>query len=383
MVRVTTNGVLRNYKSDLMRSANNLNYARNMVLTQRNFNSYAEDPASATLAFQLRRSFWRNSDHLTNSQAVTNKFSAAFSAMNTVSDDLGNAANSSVLRGLNTPTGSGREPLGQQLVQLADEIVQSMNSKYGDTFIFAGADGLNVPFSWDETTGNLLYRGVNVNAGGVPKPDTPEPADPNDPNDPNLTDEWKAYYADQEDLKKLETMANEATYVDLGLGMKEDINGNLITSSAYNSALSGLNALGYGVDEDGDPKNVASIVKELGEILSRCRKDAADGESADQDGAWASEQDQIDANRLQLKLKDALSNLTSKKTELSTKVSFLNDNTERLEDNADMLNEQILSIEQVDLADAITSFSWAQYCYNAALKVGNSILSQSLIDYMS
>ena len=50
---------------------------------------------------------------------------------------------------------------------------------------------------------------------------------------------------------------------------------------------------------------------------------------------------------------------------------------------ANELNEQILEIEQVDMADAITEFSWAQYCYNAALKVGNSILSQSLIDYMS
>jgi flagellar hook-associated protein 3 FlgL len=50
--------------------------------------------------------------------------------------------------------------------------------------------------------------------------------------------------------------------------------------------------------------------------------------------------------------------------------------------NCDTLNEQFLDIEQCDLADAITSFSWAQYCYNAALKVGNQILSQSLIDYM-
>ena len=56
---------------------------------------------------------------------------------------------------------------------------------------------------------------------------------------------------------------------------------------------------------------------------------------------------------------------------------------ERLEQTASELNEQILGIEQVDLASAITDFSWAQYCYNAALKVGNSILSQSLIDYMS
>ena len=51
MIRVTTNGTLRGYRSSLMRSTNNLNAARDKVLTQRNFNSFAEDPTAATQAF--------------------------------------------------------------------------------------------------------------------------------------------------------------------------------------------------------------------------------------------------------------------------------------------------------------------------------------------
>ena len=43
----------------------------------------------------------------------------------------------------------------------------------------------------------------------------------------------------------------------------------------------------------------------------------------------------------------------------------------------------MLDLEQVDLAEAITNLSWQQYCYNSALKIGNQLLSQSLIDYMS
>ena len=35
------------------------------------------------------------------------------------------------------------------------------------------------------------------------------------------------------------------------------------------------------------------------------------------------------------------------------------------------------------MVDSITSFIWAQYCYNAALKVGNSVLSESLMDYLN
>ena len=55
---------------------------------------------------------------------------------------------------------------------------------------------------------------------------------------------------------------------------------------------------------------------------------------------------------------------------------------ELLEDNFYNLQEQYSDIEDVDMADAITSLVWAQYCYNAALKVGNSILSESLMDYL-
>ena len=49
----------------------------------------------------------------------------------------------------------------------------------------------------------------------------------------------------------------------------------------------------------------------------------------------------------------------------------------------DYLAEERVNIENVDLADAITEFSWDYYCYSAALKVGTQLLSQSLIDYMS
>ena len=34
-------------------------------------------------------------------------------------------------------------------------------------------------------------------------------------------------------------------------------------------------------------------------------------------------------------------------------------------------------------AEAISNFMYDYYCYNAALKVGTQLLSQSLIDYMN
>ena len=344
MIRVTTNGTLRGYRSSLMRSTNNLNAARDKVLSQRNFNSFAEDPTAATQAFKLRRSFSRLDDQLSNNKNLTKRYQSAWDALSTVKSDLVEKEGKvSTLAALNSPTASGRQPLAQVLKGAAESIVQTMNAQYGSEFVFAGNDSLDgAPFAWEN--GELTYRGVKVDA-----------ADGTD------------------DLTKLEAMNGEANYVDVGAGLTE-INGTVLSTSAFNGALSGIEYLGYGLDEDGDPKNVASIMMELSGIFSRCDADSGD---------YADSKDAEDAERLAGKLNDALNEVINKWTQLDAKASYLEDNEDRLSTMANELNEQILEIEQVDMADAITEFSWAQYCYNAALKVGNSILSQSLIDYMS
>ena len=55
MIRATTGGVLKSYRRNLMNSFIARNKAQDTVLTQRNFNSYAEDPTSAARAFKLRK----------------------------------------------------------------------------------------------------------------------------------------------------------------------------------------------------------------------------------------------------------------------------------------------------------------------------------------
>lgn len=345
MIRITTNGIIQNYKSSLMRANNNVNTARERVLTQRNFNSYAEDPAGATQAFKLRRAYLRTGDQVSNSTAVINKYSSAWSALDKISDSLSGEKGviSDALKATNDPTGSARQALAQSLKAEAEAIVQNLNTKYGDSFLFAGTDGLNVPFTWSEDKSTLYYRGIDIN--------TKDPVE----------------------LEKLKTMSNEAAYVDLGMGLQETEAGEFITSSGFNSAISGVGILGYGVDKDGDPKNAVSILMELSNVFSNC--DADTGEFA------AGDKERADA--LLTKLQSSMDEINSKRTQLDGQSNFLETNKTRLKENADTLNEQILSIEQVDLADAITEFSWAQYCFNSALKVGNNILSQSLIDYMN
>lgn len=454
MIRATTGGVLKSYRANLMNSFISMNKSRDTVLSQRNFNSYAEDPAAAAKAFRLRKSRMTvDSQHSICSDTLK-KYQTAYSclqSMDEIIDTKGSdmtTLKEATLEWLDDPKGDAREQLSKVLDRMSEILVQNMNQKYGDNFIFAGADGHNVPFEIKDH--KLYYRGVSVdaaipnvmgtkeadgsvtpleiNAGatppitstnggsyvkmdtsalikkddydnvpaGDPKPtiliadDTTAPPTPQafdskgnvvDPNtytgDIYYLDMTKAetmtvkeYDAQKLEAEKLEYLKNEKYYVDIGLGFQEDKNGNLIPSSGFNAALNGINFFGCGLDEDGDPKNIYSIVQKLTEI----------SDSVSEGGGWGSVYDEF--KRLVGKLETASSNFKTEFTNMAASTTKLENNEKLLEDNFYNLQEQYAALEDVDMVDSLTSFIWAQYCYNAALKVGNNVLSESLMDYL-
>ena len=466
MIRATTGGVMKGYRSNLMNSFIGMNSARNTMLSQRVFNSYAEDPAAAAKAFRLRKSRLMVDSQHDICNDVLKKYDTAYACLQSIDEVLDTkdgqyGAYMKTLKGvtlswLNDPTGDAREQLSKVLDQTSDLITQTMNQKYGDNFIFAGADGHNVPFevkTMEDGTKKLFYRGISVDAavpdvmtfkdnngdtqllevnagtnlmsqggGSYIKMDTSalikqsdfDDIITNDPTaqQPNILYKDAAgtplcfnekgevvdpaaytgniYYLNMDkaqadglvmttkdydtackDAEKLKYLANEKNYVDIGLGFKEDENGNLLDSSGFNAALPGISFLGYGVDEDGDPKNIYSIVQRLTEI----------SDSVPEGGKWTDDvYDEFD--RLVGKLETACSSFKTEFTNLAAGTTKLDNQEQLLVDNFDNLQEQYAALEDVDMVDSITSFIWAEYCYNAALKVGNSILSESLMDYL-
>ena len=181
------------------------------------------------------------------------------------------------------------------------------------------------------------------------------------------------YDAAVQDYEKLQYLAQETQFVDIGFGFQEDpVTGKLIETSAFNAALNGINFLGYGLDEDGDPKNIYSLIQRMREV----------SESVPVAGKW-NDATWNEFDRLTGKLEKAVSTYQTEYVNLDASSGKLKGQQELLVDNADTVWEQYSSIEDVDMAEAITAFLWAQYSYNAALRVGNSVLSQSLMDYLS
>ena len=159
--------------------------------------------------------------------------------------------------------------------------------------------------------------------------------------------------------------------MDIGLGFQEK-DGKLIETSAFDASLNGICFMGYGQDADGDPKNLYSLVQKM--------KDLAD--SVPDAGKW-DDATWNEFDRLVGKFEIACSDFKTEFTNLAAGTTKLDTNVQLLEDNFYNLQDQYSEIEDVEPVEAINNFLWAQYAYNAALKVGNSVLSQSLMDYLN
>lgn len=331
-MRISTNAILRSYRTGLNKSINKLNSARERTLTERKFLKASEDPASATKAFQLRREYLKNEDYIHNVGIAQGEISATESSLMQI-NEMGKTVKEGLLRG---KTGSmspeARNAIAQNMEETAQSMVMSMNARYGDKFLFGGASTKEAPFELKDNV--LYYRGIDVNT------------------------------SNPDELAKLEELAKETNYMDLGFGLKKDAAGNIINGTAYETSRPGIDILGFGQDENGISKNIITLTLQLADEM---RKSPIDNDKLDKMS------DQFDKN---------FNKNIDKVTQYGTNSKFLEDTESRLIDSRLNLNEKILDTENVDLAQAITEFSWAEYAYNAALKVGNSILSQSFIDFM-
>ncbi len=186
---------------------------------------------------------------------------------------------------------------------------------------------MKAPFELSDS-GVLTYRGIDVN--------TTDPAE----------------------LAKLQEYSKEGTYVDIGFGLNFDSSGEVVPSSAFNTALPGINVVGLG------DKNLVTTIGKMVKVL--------EADTFDRD-AYA---------ELWTDFREGTNTLNDMTTKLGTKTTLLEATKTRLTDLDLSLSTQIDSIVNVDPAEAIMNFSWANYTYTTALKIGTNIISPSLLDFM-
>ncbi len=339
-MRITTRSIMQGYNRNLNLALNRWNAAQNKVLTQRNFNTVAENPADANRSYNLRSQYRENAMQLEMTQQVQSLMDETVSVAMQVSGIMKNA-NHDIVRAANgTNSLSERQTYAETLRGYRDSILLSVNTQVGGRYIYGGESTKAVPFvATTDANGNFVlnYRDEDVTNGNM---DT------------------------------LKNLSDESLYIDMGFGLElnptdDATNGNIVSTSAFNSATPGINLLGYGKTDDGLSNNVVVLLEQMAQEL-----DKEDFDSAE----FGKMMDHFQKNVLQ--------HVTTYESELGTKQQFLDGTVTRLEQYNDTINKRIVDIEQVDMPEAISTYTWMGYAYNAALKVGTDIVSNSLIDFM-
>lgn len=334
-MRITTNMIMRNYQNNLYSTLGGLDSSRKQVETGMRISNAYEDPSAAARAAILERRYARNSEYLTNIENTQDWLTEQENVVYEIGKLASTVAdNYSVAAVTDTAGDIGRETYAEGLRNIQKSMVQTLNTKYSNSFVMGGNGGTQeAPFELSEDGKTLLYRGVDVN----------------DPANQAILDE----------------LAQETSYVDVGFGLEFDAAGNIVSSSAFDAALPGINVVGYGQTDDGTSKNLILLAGQMAEVLE------------------ADEFDRDAYSKLWDQFRESSTPAQDTLTELGTKSELLETTQSRLKNEKINIQAQYNNEVGIKPAEAITNMAWAQYAYSSALKVGTSIIGPSLLDFLS
>ncbi|MDF2685977.1 MAG: flgL [Clostridia bacterium] len=320
-MRMTNNLMYRTYMKNLNTNTKTLDDLNQKVSSQRRFLKISEDPAIALKAFKVRRDIARTELYRNNIDDIQSTLDEVESSISTVNDNVSDAA-ALILQGKNgTYSAADRKVVANSLRSYQEKILNAANSKFAGKYIFGGASVDKMPFTI--VGGNLLYNGQNVNTG-------------------TFTEDYK--------------------YVDIGLGLDVNGFGEVAPESAINTAHSGAELLGTGVDINGVPNNLYNILGDLADMFENNNMTQIELYSE--------------------KLSDKADDVRLQYVSVGEQVKFVEFIDKRLDINELNNSKKSKSLEGIELEKAIIEFSSQELIYNACLQMGTKILQPSLLDYL-
>jgi len=333
MTRVTSNMIRRNYQNNLTTTMGGLESSRNQVMTGRRFQYSYEDPTASAKAAILEQRYARVKDYISNAenaQQWQNTQEDAAMAISNYATTISKTYSIAAVNGTNASQNI-RETYATAIEELQASMVAALNSRYGETFVLAGNKGMSAPFELVQKGDRkvLTYQGNEVDL-----------------------------------IKEGDALTQEHSYIDLGFGMEFGADGNVVASSAFDMAIPGINLVGYDT-KDGISNNIVNLAGEMAQVLK------------------AETFDEEKYKELWTRFEEGASELLNSVSAIGTKSQLLTSTIERLENEKLNIETQFDSTVNIDSAEAITNYSWADYAYNSALKVGTSIVSPSLLDFIN
>lgn len=334
-MRISSLTMKNNYISTLNTNQKRLYDANLKAATGRRFKTMSEDVALGLRSMKVRRDLSKIVSYKDNVKECQSVLKATEETVREGMIRQAEIVQEKYQMALNGTSGPDEYvAIDAEITKLQEEILKSLNASFAGRYLYGGSqlttDGAysDAPFTVDNVSGKLMYKGVLV-----------EELDPAHPNyDPAVADK----------------LTNDPVYIDIGLGMQLDASGNPIPSTVFNRSFVGLDLTGVGENN-------------IYDVITRIRDTLKTG-TLDPD--------------LLTKIENANKKVIVTVAKLGADDSFLTFTQNRLKMEEDNLIERQQGLEFVEEEDAILEFSMQQYTYNACLQMGAKLLQPSLFAYI-
>lgn len=158
-MRVTNQGLLHNYLSNLNRNLTYLSKFQNQLSSGKEIHRPSDDPFGSTRVMSLRNSLAQNKQYLKNIEDSMGWIDMTDTALGNMGDILTRIKVLSIQGFSGTMAENDRHAVEVEVKQLIDQLAQIGNTKYDGKYIFAGSATTQRPFS---VNGDMLsYNGTD------------------------------------------------------------------------------------------------------------------------------------------------------------------------------------------------------------------------------
>ena len=350
-MRITNNMVMESSLRNINKAANRLATANERESSQQKIQSASDDPVVATRAVTYRSYVSQISQYQDNVKAATGWQKATDTALSDLSDVIQNVQQLTTQAASDTVSDTDRAGIKTSIATLRDQALSIMNSSYAGRYIFGGYSTSGEPYKSVSTTigDSVTFKGDYLSLGGAVSADISD-------------DDIKAFYTANA-TSVYESTTDQAIKYNIGFDSKVTVN------------TEGQDVIGEGTS--------TNLFDTFSKLLLALNGDTS------YKTAGVDSSGNVTVTTNSLSISGLLTNLTTdydrmlvSQATLGARMKNVDSVSTSLGDAYTVYKTLMSDNEDVDVAEATTEQTSAEYCYEASLSVGAKAFSKTLIDYI-
>lgn len=142
---------------------NKMNKYQMQLATNSRITKLSDDPVGVTQSLQARTDLARINQYKSNAEDAHSMMTFTETALMDVNNLITRAYELTLDSSNATKSPSEKQAIAVEIGQIKDQLLTTLNSTYGDRYIFGGNNVANTPFK--EVNGEILYNNVNILTG--------------------------------------------------------------------------------------------------------------------------------------------------------------------------------------------------------------------------